>query len=88
MSGGALVAVDEFEEDIDRHTPVGIWQVVVSGSVLLSVAILIVAFFSQTFDYGDDVIDWLLVDSWKPSERPELAGAAATPPPHQHRRSR
>ena len=53
-------------EDADRFQPIMTWQVMLSGSLLLSVALLIVAFFSQTFDYGDDVINYLLVDSWKP----------------------
>ena len=30
---------------------------------------MIIAFFSQAFHFGDDVINWLLVDEWKPCHR-------------------
>uniref|UniRef100_A0A7S2E4A6 Uncharacterized protein n=1 Tax=Haptolina brevifila TaxID=156173 RepID=A0A7S2E4A6_9EUKA len=33
---------------------------------MVGVGMLILAFFSQTFEFGDRVINWLLVDEWKP----------------------
>ena len=49
-----------------RHSPIHIWQVVLSGVVLVATAMLGVALFSQGFDFGDDVIKWLLFDAWEP----------------------
>ncbi len=41
------------------------WQLVISISVMLGISMAITVLFSQTFEVGDDIYTFLLVESWR-----------------------
>ena len=51
------------------------WKVIISGGFLLFSALVVVSFFSSTFDFGDEVILYFLsvttgANWWRPCESP------------------
>ena len=67
------------------------WKVVISGLFMFFLALVVMCFFSSTFEFGDNVIRYFLSTTtgsnwWRPCERCRFHGSP-TPSPALHRAS-